>query len=711
MRLMKHAMMIALAALLVMPGAVFGATKKWQKIKSPTLRDINVPDVTRDSMDNGMQLFLLEDHELPLFRMTLIMKGGSAYNPTDKLGLAETTAEVLRSGGSNSMSGDDLDELLESTGGSVETEVGRETITISINVLIENAEDALRIVRDLLNDPAYPQDKIDLALTQLRSAISRRNDDAGGIADREFEKILWGKDHPFAQQIEYDDLANITRDDLLQFHKSYFHPDECYIALWGDFSEGEAKQMVRNVFGDWKKGSVTYPEIPSTPETLASLNLAVKESVNQSNIRMGHRSITRNHPDYHALVVMNEILGGGLGSQLFNEVRSRKGLAYRVGSGLGAGYKEPEHFRVVCGTKSESTVQAIKACIEVVNKMATESVTDEELERAKSGLLNSHVFNFANKGSIVNRQMTYVRNGYPVDWVQRFATEVQKVSKEDIRTAASNFLQPGNFAIMVVGKPDDFDEDLATLGSVNVIDITIPEPKAPDFPSPTPETLAKGGEVLAAAAVAAGGQKSIRKVSDLTETLDVTLSMMGQQIPAKATRYMKYPGNMRLEFAVMGQQMVQVYNHEAGTGFMQGPQGKKDYEAAEIADAKDNLAVDMINFLGDFEAYQPYFLENGEVDGKAAIIVAMTPPLGGKKFKLFLDKGTYMVLKTEHPGKNFQGAPVNQEEVYQDYKKVGSVMLPHKTMVFQDGELFMEFISSSIKLNQSISDDKFAKGE
>jgi zinc protease len=178
MRLLKHAMMIALAALVLVPGTVLGA-KKWQKIKSPPLRDITVPVVTRESMDNGIQLFLLEDHELPLFRMTLIMKGGEAYNPTDKLGLAGITAEVLRSGGSNTVSGDDIDELLESTGGSIETSVDNETTTITINVLIENAEDALRMVRDLLKDPAYPQEKIDLALTQQRSAISRRWRDMG----------------------------------------------------------------------------------------------------------------------------------------------------------------------------------------------------------------------------------------------------------------------------------------------------------------------------------------------------------------------------------------------------------------------------------------------------------------------------------------------------------------------------------------------------
>jgi hypothetical protein len=473
----------------------------------------------------------------------------------------------------------------------------------------------------------------------------------------------------------------------------------------------EAKQMMHSVFGDWAKGNVTYTEVPPTPATTASVNLAVKESVNQSNIRLGHRSITRNNPDYHALVVMNEILGGGLGSRLFNEVRSRQGLAYRVGSGLGAGFEQPNYFQVVCGTKSETTVQAIRACIEQVEKMKNEPVEDDELERAKSGLLNSHVFNFANKGSIVNRQMTYVRHGYPANWVESFATEIQKVTKEDIQTAAANFLQPENLALMVVGKPDDFDEDLSVLGDVNVIDISIPEPKGPEFPEPTPATLAKGAVIMASAAEACGGQKALNKVTDLTEKSDVTLSMMGQQIPAKVTRYMKYPGNMRIEFTVMGQDMVQVYNDENGTGYMSSPQGKKEYAEAEIADAKDNLAVDMINFLGNFKAYEPYYLEDGDVEGRKVHVVAMSPPHGGKKFKVFIDAENHRVLKTEHPGKNFQQAPVTQEEFYKDYKKVGNVMLPYTTIVHQDGEMFMKSTSSSISVTKSIPDDKFVQSE
>lgn len=713
MKSVRYAALL-LVLLMAAPGVVFGA-KKWEKIKSPELRAINVPQVQRSSMPNGIELFVLEDHELPLFRMTMVIKGGSAYNPKDKLGLAEITAEVLRSGGSKEYPGDTLDEILESSGGSVEVGVDERETTISVNMLVEDTDKALRIVRDLLANPAYPEDKLELALTQTRSAIARRNDDPGSIADREFEKVLYGAGHPLAQQMEYEHLDAISRNDLVSFHKKYFHPTQCSVALWGDFDAKQIVSAFEGVFGTWEQKAITYPAIPETPEVKASVNLVVKESVTQSNIRLGHRSIVAKDPNYYSLVVMNEILGGGLGSRLFNHVRSEKGLAYRVGSGLGAELVDPGHFTVVCGTKSETTVQAIRACLEQVQRMKTEPVTDDELKRAKDGLLNSHVFRFANKGAIVNRQMSYVRNGYPADFMEQFPANIQKVTKEDVQRAAAGFLQPENMALVVVGKPDDFKPPLDEFAAekaleIAMIDIAIPEPKGAEYPDATPETLAKGEQVLEKAAKAAGGT-ALASVSDLTEQAEMKLSMMGQSFPAKMTRYMKYPGNMRLEIAVMGQEMVQVYNHTTGKGFMTGPMGKKDYDDTEVQDAKNNIDLDLVNFLRNYKTYKPQYLEDAQVEGAACAVVLMTPPNGDDKFKIYVDQKSNYVVKSEHPGKNFQGAPVHQEEYYGDFKKVGGVVLPHTQKVFQNGELFIEMKSTSISTTDEIPADKFAKGD
>ncbi len=696
------------AAAIAAPGLALAGAKPYQKIKTPKLRDIVAPQVQRVTLDNGLQVFMIEDHELPLFRLTLTMKAGTAFDPAGKIGLAEVTADVLRSGGSEVVPGDHMDEVLENMGGAIETSASELTTTVSVNVLVEDMDKSLAMLRDLLLLPAYPADKIDLELKQARSGIARRNDDPSGIASREMDKLLFGAEHPFARQMEYEDLAHMTRDDLVAFHQKYYHPQDAYLAVWGDFDAKQAIERVRNVLGEWPKVAVAYPEIPPVPATTPSLDLVVKESVNQSNIAMGHRGTTQKDPDYYALSVMNEVLGGGFGSRLFSEVRSRQGLSYNVGSSLGAGLQYPGMFMVSCGTKSETTVKAVQACIDEVRKMKTQSITPEELQRAKESILNSYVFNFTNKGAIVNRQINYVRNGYPADFLEQFAKRIEAVSIDQVKAAAGKYLQPDQFAVLVVGKAADFGAPLTSLGKVDTIDVTIPEPAVvEEYPVATPETLAKGKTVLAEATKALGGGDALRKLTNITEQQSLTLSVMGQTIPGKLTRYRQYPGNTRQEIEVMGQKMVEVFSGPANTGFqMAGPRAK-DFDPSDIADAKDQVAQDFLAYLRDPDSYSPQWIGAEPVNGAATDVVLMSP-VGGKKFKVFVDKASRLVVKQEGRSKNMQGAPVRSETFYEGFKKVGALLLPHKVSIVQDGQPFLSAETTSLTTD-AIPADKFKK--
>jgi zinc protease len=466
---------IVLATMLLLPAAARAEKQKaYQRIKAPKLRDIVMPPVTRATLDNGLQVFLVEDRELPLFRLTLEMKAGDFCDPHDKVGLATITASVLRSGGSEPLAGDRMDEVLEGMGGAIEAGSEALATNISVNVLVEDTDRALEMMRDLLLHPAYPEDKLQLDLKQWGSAIARRNDDPGEIADREFDKLLYGPDHPFARQIEYAHLAKITRADLQRFHRDYYQPQDAYLTVWGDFEAEPMLARVREVLGAWPRGKATYPEIPPIPATQPAVGLVTKTSINQSTIYLGHRGTTQKDPDFFALSVMNEILGGGFSSRLFNEVRSRKGLAYGVGSGLGAGLAFPGMFTVTCGTKSETTVQAARACIDELRALTSRPITASELERAKASILNSHVFNFTSKGQIVNRQAVYERWGYPADFLDQYKRGIETVTLEQVNAAAAKYVQPDRLALLVVGNPADFDAPLSTLGAVREIDVTIP---------------------------------------------------------------------------------------------------------------------------------------------------------------------------------------------------------------------------------------------
>jgi len=462
--------------------AVSSCTQKYalnyKQLKYPKLGDIEMPEVERVTLANGMQLFLLEDHELPLISVSARIRVGSIYEPADKIGLANITGAVMRTGGTVSKTGDEIDEQLERIAASVETGIGLNSGYASVSVLKQDIDVGLTILADVLMNPAFREDKIMLAKMQHRSAIARRNDDVGAIAAREFDKLIYGPDSVYARHTEYATIDNISRDDLVAFHKKFFGPNNMMLGIWGDFDTAQMIKKIEKAFKGWEKADVELPTVPQVQyEFRSTVNVIRKDDVNQSNIYLGHIGGLRNDPDYFALILMNRILGSSFTGRLFKNVRSREGLAYSVFGIYSANYAFPGVFYVGCQTKSEATVRAIRAMTEEVRKMTESEVTDEELALAKDSYLNSFVFNFDTKGEIVARLMTYAYFGYPLDFLQKTKENVEKVTKKDVLRVASEHLKPDKMQILAVGRPQDFDEPLSVLGTMREIDITIPVPQ------------------------------------------------------------------------------------------------------------------------------------------------------------------------------------------------------------------------------------------
>jgi zinc protease len=447
----------------------------YKKLEYPKLHDIVIPQVAHVTLPNGMRLLLLEDHELPLISISARIRVGSMYEPADKVGLADITGEVMRTGGTHTKTGDELDDQLEQIAASVETGIGLNVGYASVSVLKENIDTGLSVLADVLMNPEFREDKIELAKMQHRSAIARRNDSPGRIAGREFSKLIYGPNSVYARHTEYSSINHITRDDLIAFHKRFFGPNNTMMAVWGDFDTKAMQEKIEKAFENWTKIDMNLPPVPKVDYGWkATVNLVTRPNLNQSNIYLGHIGGLMSDPDYFALSVMNQILGGGFTGRLFKNVRSRQGLAYSVSGGYGSNYDYLGNFAIGCQTKSENTVHAIRAMIDEAKKITQAEVTEEELALAKDSFLNSFVFNFEDKGQIVTRMLTYEYYGYPADFLQTIKTNVEKVTKADVLRVAQAHLRPDTLQILVVGRPDNFDEPLTTLGTVNEVSIAIP---------------------------------------------------------------------------------------------------------------------------------------------------------------------------------------------------------------------------------------------
>ena len=676
----------------------------------PPLNQPQPPVPDRFELDNGMIVYLLEDHELPIIDISVRVRTGSIYEPADKVGIATITGAVMRTGGTTSRTGDELDEILENLAASVETGIGDDSGSASMSVLKEDLDTGLSILADILMNPAFREDKIDLEKVQHRSAISRRNDNPGGITRREFSKLIYGADSPYARTTEYDTINSITRDDLVAFYQKFFRPNNVILGVLGDFNSDEILAKIQETFKGWEPAEIALPEKPQIPEAYGKrIALVNKDDVNQTNIRMGHIGWLRKNEDYPALVVMSQILGIGFSSRLINSIRVEKGLAYSVGNNYGAGYDVPGIFFIACGTKSEATVTAIEAILVEVEKMRTEEVSDDELKQAIDGFMNSSVFDYDTKGEILSRALRYEYHEYPQDFVEQLMAGIREVTKADVRRVAAQYLHPDKFTLIAVGKASDFDKPLNTLGDVTEVDITIPPPSPEPAPEAGEEDVAKAKMILADVIEAHGGLEKLQSVRSLVVQGQYTRNTPGGMMQVEIKRYHMLPYKIRLDITVqaMGMQMSQVFDGESA--WMAMPQGVQPLPGSEVEEFKKGALRDTINLLANLSGadISAQYLGAEDVNGKSTDVVRITVS-DADLLKLFVDQETKYIIKKSYQSLG-QAGPVETEEFIDDYRDVSGVKIGFHTVVHQNGEPFLEGTLNEVMINAEVDESLFEK--
>lgn len=454
-----------------------GNITSWKQIPIPPLHPFNPQQPRRVELPNGMVIFLQEDHELPLINGVIRIRGGGRDIPATKLGMGFIYSASWRTGGTSSKTGDELDDFLESRAARVETSAASDSMFLSWSSLKNDFDQVWPVVIDLLQHPEFRQDKIDLAKRQIMSAISRRNDEVGQIAQRESNKLAYGSNSPYARTAEYSTVAAVARQDLLDWHKSTVFANNMMLGITGDFDAVEMERKLRDSLANWPKREPFQSVKTEFHDPVPGTYLVEKDDVNQSEITMVDLGIERNNPDYYALEVMNELFGGGFSSRLFVNIRTKLGLAYSVGGGVGTDFDHPGATRFSVGTKSSSTVAAIEALRKQINDLVQGGVKESEVKKAKDGILNSFIFEFDSKDRVLAARMGYEFYGYPADTLERYRAGVEKVTVADVERVAKKYVHPEKLAVLVVGNSKDFDKPLSTLGKVTPIDITIPPPK------------------------------------------------------------------------------------------------------------------------------------------------------------------------------------------------------------------------------------------
>ncbi len=483
-RLFKHFKWLTLVCLAILAVFIFRPSamavteaKHYTELKFPELPEVQLPSYERYELNNGMVVYLMVDRELPLVSGTALIHTGSRLEPSEDVGLAQLTGIVMRSGGTLEKTPDELNQFLEQRAASVETGIGNSFGSASFNTLSENLDNVFQLFAEVVRYPAFREDQLALAKTQLRGSISRRNDNPGDIASREFRKVIYGESSPYARTIEYETIDDISRDNLMDFYRKYFQPEKMILGIVGDFEPNEMKQRIEKAFGDWQSdvSNVSY-DLPSVSQASTSgVFFIERPELTQSNIIMGHMGGMLNNPDYPALSVLNGVLNG-YGGRLFNELRSTQGLAYSVYGSWSPRFDYPGMFVAGGQTRSDATVDFVDSLLSEIKQLREEPISSEELAYAQESILNSFVFRFEDPSQTLSRVMRYEYFGYPSDFIFQYQRGVKATTIEDVQRVAQEYLQPEQIVTLVVGNQSEINPPLSSLGKdVKTVDVSIPQ--------------------------------------------------------------------------------------------------------------------------------------------------------------------------------------------------------------------------------------------
>lgn len=401
-------------------------------------------------LDNGMVVLLAEKHEIPMVTVSMAINAGGLAEPADKPGLASLTASLLMQG-TKKRTATQISREIDFIGGSLSVSGGDDFASAGLRVLKKDLQTGLDLLSDVLINPVFDQQEIERKVKEMLAEIQRQREEPETIASEAFAKAVFGS-HPYGRTNE--DVAaylqNLKRQDLLDFYSARYGPNAIVAAVVGDVTEREILSLFKKYFTGRKRDERAVPAITAPPGRNKTEVIKIEKKITQANIAIGHRGISRENPDFYAVVVMNLILGGGgFSSRLMDNIRDNRGLAYDVHSTFSA-QKEPGAFRVWVQTKNESANEAIAEIRKELNRIRTEQVTEKELADAKAYLTGSFPLRMDTFGKIAAMLMNIEIYGLGMDYPQRYPALINAVTREDVLRVAKKYIDPDRMVIVVL---------------------------------------------------------------------------------------------------------------------------------------------------------------------------------------------------------------------------------------------------------------------
>jgi zinc protease len=677
------------------------------------------PSAATKTLPNGLKVFVVSDHREPSVAARLIIfSAGGIDDPAGTPGVSQMTANLLTQG-TKQRSAQDIADAIDFVGGQLTAQAGKDATTVTLNVVKKDLNLGLDLMSDVVLHPAFKPEELDRRREQLLSSLAVQYSNPDYLASLAFNHVVYSGS-PYGWPIEGtpDIVKKLKSEDLAKFHDAYYAPNQAFLAFAGDITPDEAFAMTEKYFGDWAKIDLP-PATPAVPAPISGQHIWLidKPDAVQTQIRVGKLGVRRADPELIPLQVTNRIFGGGYNSRLNTEVRVKKGLTYGAFSSF-TPRRFAGAFTAGTFTRTAATVEATKLVVDLMAKMSTGDITPKELDFARDYLAGVYPIETETAEQVADRVLTAAAFELPVDYNSTYPERVRSVSASDAKTIAQRYFTTKDLDIVLVGNVSQFRDELKkefpgaqfTEIPSDQLDATRPDLRKPAQASAalTPEALARGKEILLAAAKAAGGD-ALTSVKGIAMNESGSMSSEGNDSPIKVSWVVSYPDRSH------GQVDFQ------GKTIMQGCDGKNAW--LQFPDK----VVDVTRFLSEFErgiamfgggwgAYQRVldgklagrFIGEEEIDGKKTEGVQLEAPFNS--VKLYFDPNSHLLAAAHYQSEGQHGM-VDNDQRWGDYRTVDGKQFAYTTTIYRDGAKFLESHVEQVNLNPKIDESLFVKPE
>lgn len=433
-------------------------------------KPLRLPEVQAFKLGNGLPVYLVEQHNLPLLQFMLVSNAGSIYDPPGQLGLAEMTAEMMDegAGGRNAL---ELSEEIDYLGISLGAYANREQLGLSLFTPASKLEEALPLFADVLLRPRFDEEELARKRTEALVALAQAHDEPQAVAQAAFNQVIYGKDHPYGRSGTGTEagLKSLTVKNLKDFHREYVTPANSFLVVVGDITRASLEQQLGKALSGWNGGQLRLMDIPPPPKQQGfAIYLIDKPGAAQSVLRFGHPGLSRQTADEYPITVMNTILGASFTSRLNQNIREEHGYAY----GARSTFWQPRHqghFMAYADVQSDVTGPAIQEFLKELNGIR--EVPEAEVDKARNYLALSFPGEFQNVESIAANLAEVIFYDLPKDYLNRHIEQLLAVTKEQVETAAKLYIKSGNMALVVVGGRELIGKEVEALGTVKYLSI------------------------------------------------------------------------------------------------------------------------------------------------------------------------------------------------------------------------------------------------